>query len=508
MPDPEPLEGADFGVARLDPEGSCVYACDTLCRIVGSPREEILGLGWQQRLPAAFSSSVAGRWAELREGRSVGCVDAWVRSDGRPVAARLEALPELDGGGRLTSVVVTCAREDARPAPAPGATAGDARERLGELESLYRNAPVGLAFVDRDLRYLRVNQAIADMNGVAIEDVIGRTYRDLSPETADAAEPFLRALMARGMPIRNLEVRARPPADPDVEHVYLLSLEPVRTAGGEVIGHVSAVQDVTAMRRAEEVARDRLEQLELLYAEIPVGLCSMDGELRVTRMNDPFARLAGRPAEDQVGATLPELLPTPIGHQLLPQLRYVARSGRPSSDLEIHTRHSHAVEYTWIARTHPLPLRDGLVTGLLTVLQDVTGLADRRREAEAARDRLAEAQHLARLGSWEWNILDDTVWWSSELYSIFGEAPGYVPSPTGVFEHVHPDDRERMREQVERALQEDAPYRISLRILRPDGSERVVFAAAQVVRTHGGVPARLVGTCQDVTLPGDRPKVA
>ncbi len=376
-----------------------------------------------------------------------------------------------------------------------------ARERLSELESIYRNAPVGLSFVDRDLRYLRVNQAIADMNGVGIEEMVGRTYRDLSPGTADAAEPFLRGLMDRDAPVHNLEVRARPPADPDATHVYLLSMEPVRNAQGEVIGYTSAVQDVSELRRAEETAARRLEELEILYANTPAGLCYLDVGLRIVHLNPLFAQLTGRPREELIGAAAPDVLPSALSRGIVPQLRYVARTGASSVDVEIRGQlpGGGPREYTWLARVHPVRSRSGELTGIVTVWKDVTAMAERQREVESVRDRLAEAQRVARVGSWEWNLLEDRVWWSRELYDIFGVELSKEPSYTSFFEHVHPADRPKVRDQIDRTLEDDQPYRLTFRIIRGDGAERLLFTAARLERTPDGLAARLVGTCQDVT---------
>ena len=156
-------------------------------------------------------------------------------------------------------------------------------------------------------------------------------------------------------------------------------------------------------------------------------------------------------------------------------------------------------EHTWIVHTHPARSEGGRVTGIITVLQDVTPLAERQREAEAVRDRLAEAQQVARLGSWEWDLLEDVVWWSRELYEIFGERLTYAPSYTGFFERVLADDRDKVREQIERTLEDEQLCWVTFRILRPDGTQRVLFTAARLERAPNGQPARLIGTCQDVT---------
>jgi PAS domain S-box-containing protein len=495
-------------VARFDAEGRCVYANERLCAIVGRTRQEILGRGWMQQLAPELATHMPERWAELRAGHSILGVDILVRPDGRRVPVELDWLPELDADGQLGSVIVTCVDAAARRGAAEAARIREqAPSRLEELEAIYRNAPVGLSFVDRELRYLRVNQMAADMTGVGIDEMLGKTYRDFAPESADATEWIVQRLVARGEPVRNLEVRTRPPVDPEVEHTYLINTDPVRNANGEVLGFLSAVQDVTELRGAEDTAARRLRQLEILYANTPVGLCYMDAELRIVQLNPLFARLSDRPLEQQLGARAPEVLPEELACQIVPQLRYVARSGTASVDVEVRGRFqdSDSRDHTWIAQTHPVKSRDGKVAGVVAVLQDVTLMVERQREVETVRDRLAEAQRVALLGSWEWNLVDDEVWWSRELYEIFGEAPTYRPSYVGFFDHVHPDDRQKVRQQIDRTLEDDKPYRMTFRIVRPDGSERLLFTAAQLERAASGLPERLVGTCQDVTLPSLRP---
>jgi len=384
---------------------------------------------------------------------------------------------------------------------APSAARGKDSPAHSEIESIYRNSPVGLGFVDRNLRYLRVNQALADMNGCSIEEMIGRSYRDLSPETADAAEPFLLELMGRGEPIRNLEVRSRPPADPEHEHVYLLSMDVVRGETGEVIGHVSAIQDVTELRQAEETSAQRLKELELLYAHSTVGLCFLDTNLDVVHINPLFARLSRKPIAEQVGANVEDLLPEDLKRQLVPQLRYVTRTGTSSATLEICGRvpDEGPGEFTWVAQTHPARSPDGSVSGIITVLQDISLLARERCEIETVRDRLIEAQHLAKLGSWEWDLIGGDVWWSPELFEIFGESVPYSPSYDGFFDRVLPADRQKVREQLEQTLAGEGSRWMTFRIVLSDASEKVLLTAARVERNESGIPARLVGTIQDVT---------
>src|SRR5687767_13338972 len=88
-------------------------------------------------------------------------------------------------------------------------------------------------------------------------------------------------------------------------------------------------------------------------------------------------------------------------------------------------------------------------------------------------EQLAEAQSLAHLGSWEWHIPTDTVTWSDELYRIFGLQPQQFGTTHEAFlAFVHPDDREMIKREVERAYHEGSPFNFEYRILRPDGTAR------------------------------------
>ena len=486
-----------IGVCVLDPDLRFVYANPRYAEINRSSRTDLAGLRLDEVLtePAlSRASRIAQRVLDTGEPFR-GAERRQQSEEDRPGKIwRVSAHP-LRVGDETRAVVATILDvTDVRLAEEEASAA------LRELEAIYRNAPVGLSFVDRELRYLRVNQAIADMNGRTIEEVVGRTYRDLSPETADEAEPLLHGLMDRGEPVRNMEVRSRPPADPEREHRYLLSMECVRDAEGKVVGHTSVVQDVTELREAEVAAAERMRQLAVVYEHTPVGLCHMDSDLRVVQMNRRFADICLPTGDERSGAHATTLFPEEIARKLLPQLSFVARSGRSSFGLELRgSAPGTTRDATWIAQTHPLTNESGEVSGIVTVVQDVSQFAELRRDAEATRDRLAEAQKIAQIGSWEWSLVADEIWWSRELYEIFDEPPTYTPTYEAFFEHVHRDDRGEVRALIERVLESEESFRTTFRIVRPDGSERVLLAIARLERAPSGAAARLYGTFQDVT---------
>ena len=137
------------------------------------------------------------------------------------------------------------------------ARAAEARSRA-LLDALVQNAPIGIAFLDRDLRFQRLNQLIADMNGVALEAHLGKTARELLPDIPmDELEAAWREILATGRPMLDVTVEGETPAAPGKRRSWLESWYPVRS-GEEVLGIGTLVREVTAEREAEEFQRNVL----------------------------------------------------------------------------------------------------------------------------------------------------------------------------------------------------------------------------------------------------------
>jgi PAS domain S-box-containing protein len=121
-------------------------------------------------------------------------------------------------------------------------------------------------------------------------------------------------------------------------------------------------------------------------------------------------------------------------------------------------------------------------------------------EREQATESLAEAQALAHIGSWEWDIATDRITWSRELYRIFGLEPRAGKLTYAKYlARIHPADRELARGEIARALETRQPFEVQHRIVLDDGTERVVHGRGRVIVDSSGAPLRLVGTSQDVT---------
>ncbi|MFW9814580.1 MAG: PAS domain S-box protein [Candidatus Thorarchaeota archaeon] len=127
-------------------------------------------------------------------------------------------------------------------------------------------------------------------------------------------------------------------------------------------------------------------------------------------------------------------------------------------------------------------------------------LAESERRLRQSEANLAEAQRIARMGHWNWDIVEDNIEWSDEIYRIFGLEPQEFAATYEAFlSSVHHDDREDVRKAVDEAISKKKPYHIDHRVVRSDGSIVQVHEAGEVTYNEKGDAIRMMGTVQQIT---------
>ena len=276
---------------------------------------------------------------------------------------------------------------------------------LAELEAVYRSAPIGMCVLDRDLRYVRINERLAEINGIPAAAHLGRTVRELLPDLAEAAEVTLRRILETGEALHDVEFRGTTPARPGIERVWLEQWLPLRDAGGTVVGVHVVAEEVTEQRRAERELREAAEAMpQLVWITTPEGYHDYYNArwYDYTGMPRPAG---GRfdPAADAEGWNW-KLYLHPDDHA-----RSVARWARSLDtgapyEIEYRFREAATGEYRWFLG-RALPMRDaaGRITRWFGTCTDIheqhlarEAAEGARQEAEAAR---AEAEQANRAKS-------------------------------------------------------------------------------------------------------------
>lgn len=150
-----------------------------------------------------------------------------------------------------------------------------------ELDALYARAPLGLGLVDRELRFVRVNPALADMNGFSPEEHVGRKVWDLLPDLRATAEPMLLKVIETGEPLRDVTITGTTLAHPGQIREWREQFYPIFVGEGQVTGIGIICEDVTDRRIQEREIREREDRLRRVLDQLFafVGVLSLDGHV-------------------------------------------------------------------------------------------------------------------------------------------------------------------------------------------------------------------------------------
>ncbi len=195
----------------------------------------------------------------------------------------------------------------------------EAERSLRLFDGVLETVPVGLSFLDRDLRYVRINALLARYNGIPIEQTVGRLQREVMPEAAQRLEPIYRRVFATGEPVIGVEVTL-PATQRAPARQFEVGVFPIRDAQSRAWLVGTAVREVTWERRmqAEQIAlreraaraealadsRDALRLSDEILRAVPDAVILCDLELRITRWQGGAQRIFGRAAEAAVGCPL------------------------------------------------------------------------------------------------------------------------------------------------------------------------------------------------------------
>ena len=165
--------------------------------------------------------------------------------------------------------------------------------QAAELARLYATAPVGLFVFDADLRFIRVNQAMAELNGLPAEQHVGRTLHELlSPELAAPTEALLRQVLDTGEPVLNHEVQGATLPRPGQPRHWLVNYHPVQGANGAVQGVHGAVQEITERKRAEQALRESQRFLRSSLDALSGHIAVLDESGTILQINEAWRRFA------------------------------------------------------------------------------------------------------------------------------------------------------------------------------------------------------------------------
>ncbi len=150
----------------------------------------------------------------------------------------------------------------------PGRAQAADYKALAFAEAMLLSSPVGFALLDRGLRFVQVNECLARIDGLPIQEHLGRTLREVLPDLAPTLEPLYQRVLETGEPIVNQEVSGRTALAPGEVRHWLAHYHPIRAQDGTIIGIGAAVTEITERKRAEEALEQANKKLTAWVQEL------------------------------------------------------------------------------------------------------------------------------------------------------------------------------------------------------------------------------------------------
>jgi len=260
------------------------------------------------------------------------------------------------------------------------------------------------------------------------------------------------------------------------------------------------VRNELEMKVAERTAelRRTTAELQTILDASPVGIALFGRDQTVQRCNPAFERILGWTAYEMVGRPMP----VSVGHQEeWSALAQRLQRGEAFAHVETRLLRKDGSAFDAAVACAPLEDEAGRPAGFVGTIEDIS---DRKRAEEALRRSeayLAEAQRLSHTGSWAWNVAPrELVHWSQELYRMHGVDPeGGIPPFEAVIQRIHPEDRARALEILERAVRERTEFEVDFRTVLPNGAMKSLHGVGHPVFNASGDVVEFVGTAMDVT---------
>lgn len=227
-----------------------------------------------------------------------------------------------------------------------------------------------------------------------------------------------------------------------------------------------------------------------VFERITDAYVALDREWRYIYLNAKACELFGRRAEDLVGRHIWTEFPEGEGQPFQQAYEQALADQQPRQIEAWYPPYQRWFEN----RIYPS------AEGLTIYFLDITERKRAEQEMLQNQRMLSQAQRVAHVGSWEWDIAENRVTWSAELYRIYGVTPAqHAATFEAYMALVHPQDRERVQRAIAQAVSGTQPFEFEERIVRPDGALRTLLSRGMVEVDAAGRAVRLMGACQDIS---------
>ena len=372
--------------------------------------------------------------------------------------------------------------------PRPREQTGQLLERQPELQLIYDTAPVGLAYLTPDCRYVQINQRLTEICGISVADHIGRSVRETVPAVAEQVEKLIQRIVDTGEPITGVEVRGQRVDRLNADHVWITNWHPSKNSGGDVVGVNVVAEDITERKRAEAVlaaSQKALRESEARFRELADNISQFAWTADTTGCRYWFNRrwfdYTGMTVEEAQGWGWRHVHHSDHIERVMAGIQRCFKAGTPWEDT--FPLRGKDGNYRWfLSRALPICDESGGVIRWFGTNTDITEQIEAEkalRELNETLEQRVEAETRQRIQIW--NVSQDLLAVADLDGRYLSVNPAWAAvlgwSETDLLGKtsqwlLHPEDRERTREETKQIAAGKMIQRFQVRFRHKDSSYR------------------------------------
>jgi PAS domain S-box-containing protein len=368
------------------------------------------------------------------------------------------------------------------------------RKSEQRYRTLVETIPYGIVEIDTTGIIIFSNWAYQSMLGYAEEELLGKSIVDLAPESNfHIILEYLAGQEQDQLPstpyVGQLLTKDGKLIDVQADWNYKQNNQ------GRVTGLISIVTDITHRQTMEEALRTSDQRFRIALQNSPTVVFTQDTDFRYTWIYNPAL---GYDAEAVVGKLESEIFSLEDAQRLAAIKRRVLTTG-------VGTRKQTFVTFNGDVRHYDLTVealhnQAGEIVGVTCAATDITDIHAREEALRASEQQLRTALEAAHMGTWDWNILTGQITWSDNFKLFLGiETDSLDGSYENFIASIHPEDRDRVLQKIERTFQAGEDFEDEFRIILPNDNIRWLACKGQAFYDETGKPIRMTGLALDVT---------
>ena len=484
------LEATPDPIVIVDAEKTIVLVNARVGQVFGYRREDLIGKPIELLVPEGFDAHEAYRSAFMREpgARPMGSgLELWARrADGTEVAVEISLAPLETEEGTLVSAAIREVTERRR-----------ADRAMRELAAIVDSTADAVIGVDLEGSITSWNRSAERIFGYAAEEVIGSSTDILVPPGHTSELPQIIERIKAGRGVARLETQRMRKDTSRIE--VALTVSPISDAAGRVVGASKIARDITEQKASQQRLAESARHFVMV--QDLVATCGFGGYFK--RVNAAaWERTLGWSERELLSRSFMDFIHPDDQAATAAEIEKLSRGGTTAA-FNIRGAHRDG-GWRWTEWSASPDLEAGL---FYCVGRDISRRMETERTLAAERRQLADAQEMARVGSWEVNLETGERTWSAQQFRNLGFSPdGPVPHPEQVAERIHPEDRERYEDFLRAIDEGERDIALDYRVVLPSGEIRWIEARGHVVIERDGT-RRLVGTNRDATAERDAERV-